>query len=47
MGYTQLESMENSNKMYQDEIRNEINRKKLKRELNNAIDSLRLNDNDK
>ena len=33
--------------MYQDEIRNEINRKKLKRELNNAIDSLRLNDNDK
>ncbi|WP_304354559.1 patatin-like phospholipase family protein [Brachyspira innocens] len=47
MGYTQLESMENSNKMYQDEIKNEINRKKLKIELNNAIDSLRLNDNDK
>ncbi|MDO6992683.1 patatin-like phospholipase family protein [Brachyspira innocens] len=47
MGNTQLESIENSNKMYQDEIKNEINRKKLKRELNNAIDSLRLNDNDK
>ncbi|WP_300757803.1 patatin-like phospholipase family protein [uncultured Brachyspira sp.] len=47
MGHTQLESMENSNRMYQDEIRNEINRKQLKRELNNAIDSLRINDNNK
>ncbi|WP_297300168.1 patatin-like phospholipase family protein [uncultured Brachyspira sp.] len=44
MGHTQIESLKNSNKMYQDEIRNEINKKELKSKLNTAIDSLKIQD---
>ena len=39
-----IESLKNSNKMYQDEIRNEINKKELKSKLNTAIDSLKIQD---
>ena len=43
MGQIQIESLKNNNRMYKDEIKNEINRKELKNKLNNAIDRLNIN----
>ncbi|MCZ9871721.1 hypothetical protein OFP67_00775 [Brachyspira hyodysenteriae] len=45
MGKTQIENLENNNNLYMSENYNEIKRKKLKKKLNKAIDSLKLNDN--
>ncbi|MEI0527300.1 patatin-like phospholipase family protein [Brachyspira intermedia] len=45
MGKTQLENLENNNMLYMYENDNAAERKKLKKKLNKAIDSLKIDDN--
>ena len=45
MGQTQIENIDNNNFMYKNEADNEIKHKKLKSELNKAIDNLKIDNN--
>ena len=47
MGKNHIEIMESSNRMYEDEINNQIINKQLKHKLHDAIDNLRINDDEK
>ena len=47
MGKTQIEILKTNNKMYKDEINNQIRNKKLKSQLHDAIDNLKIDNNKK
>ena len=47
MGKNHIEIMESSSRMYEDEINNQIINKQLKHKLHDAIDNLRINDDEK
>ena len=47
MGKNHIEIMESSSRMYEDEINNQIVNKQLKHKLHDAIDNLRINDDEK